>query len=633
MGRFVVRRGLGLAGLIALIVVSSLGLLRSDAQTGAEAKRLPIPDKAAQAKAMALIEDIFKDDFAAAKDAETRGKLAADLFQQARENKDDVANRYVLYREAREWAAKAGNPVIALQIIDEMARDFDINAYELKSATLTEVADNLGTKEAGKALVDLVQPILNDAMEADQYEAAIALGKVAEAGARKSKDVLLVTTVLKRNLEILAVQKGFARLQSFVDRLKKDPKDAEANLELGKYYAFLKGRWERALPLLAMADEGELKTLARRDLTKPKEVKEQVDLADAWWNMAAKEKDPAQLHLQRRAMHWYEQALGNLSGLSRTKALKRIDIVAAKLSGADPDVPTGPIGELKKFDGHQDTVKGVALSADGRWAVSGSVDQSVRIWNLVTGKEEKTLRGHSKEVWGVAFHPNNRQVFSASWDATVRLWDIAGEEKKRYNHPIDVNGLTLSRDATLMLTSCDDKTVYLWDTVKGEEVKRFTGHSNFVYAAAFAPDGRHIASGSTDRTVRVYDMTTGNTLKSFECINNVTYVAFTPDSKYVLSSGDNVIHMWDIATGKEHRRFEGHNGPVPGMALSPDGRRLLTGGDDKTIRLWDVASGKELQKFSGHGDTVNCVAFSSDGRRAISGSFDRTVRVWGLPSR
>jgi WD40 repeat protein len=69
------------------------------------------------------------------------------------------------------------------------------------------------------------------------------------------------------------------------------------------------------------------------------------------------------------------------------------------------------------------------------------------------------------------------------------------------------------------------------------------------------------------------------------------------------------------------------------MAISPDGRRLITGGDDRTIKYWDVATGKMLHSFSGHTDTVTCVAFSADGRRVISGSFDRTVRVWNLPAR
>src|SRR5207302_2005453 len=135
-------------------------------------------------------------------------------------------------------------------------------------------------------------------------------------------------------------------------------------------------------------------------------------------------------------MYWYEQALVNLAGLSRTKALRRIDSVTALLSGtSSPEGPSGPVGELKKFEGHTDEVKGVALSADGRYGVSGGVDQTVRVWDLAGGKEDKLLRGHSKQVWSVAFHPNNRQVFSASWDATARLWDIkTGNELRRFTH-------------------------------------------------------------------------------------------------------------------------------------------------------------------------------------------------------
>ena len=110
-------------------------------------------------------------------------------------------------------------------------------------------------------------------------------------------------------------------------------------------------------------------------------------------------------------------------------------------------------------------------------------------------------------------------------------------------------------------------------------------------------------------------------------------VAFSPDSRYVFASGDSYVRQWEIATGKEFRRYEGHTGLVIGMALSSDGRRLLTGGDDKTVRLWDTSSGKELHKFTGHTDPVTCVAISQDGRRALSGSLDRTVRLWGLPGR
>lgn len=604
--------------------------------------KTPVPDKAAQAKAMKLLLDIFADDLAKATTNDAKSKLAAYLFGQGKEAKDDAAVRYVCYREASELAAKGGDVGLALSIVEELSRVYDVDPLLVKADVLGLAVASASEKETGLALVETIRPLLAEAVDLDHYKAAHQLGESAIAAAKKAKSPSLVLELQRRIEEIKGIEKGFAKMQGFLDRIQKDPKDAAAQLELAKYFAYQKKRWEKALPYFARCGDKALEPLAARDIADPKEFKDQLALADAWWDLAAaqKEKDPARLAIQIRAMFWYDKAMPSLAGLNRTKAQKRIDLVQDQLTGtiATPQSLVGPVGEFKKFDGHTEEIKGVALSHDGRYAASGGRDQSVRIWDLNAKetKEAHLLRGHTKEVWAVAFHPNNRTLFSASWDATARLWDFkTGNEIKRFTHNKDVNGLALSRDANTMLTGSDDEKVHLWNVNTGDEIRTFTGHSNYVYAVAFAPDGRHIASGGVDKTVRVFDLATGMLLKTFDGHNeSVTGVAFTSDSRHVLSAGDSAIRIWDVTTGKEMpRRFEGHSGRIPAMAMSPDGRRLLTGGDDRTVKLWEVATGKMLHSFAGHNDTVTCVAFAPDGRRAVSGSYDKTVRVWNLPAR
>ncbi len=622
-------------GIASLLVAGSL--LTSAAQgTG----KTPIPDQAAQGRATKLLLDIFADDIEKAASNDAKTKLAAYLFGQGKEAKDDAAVRYVCYREASELAAKGADVGLALTIAEELSRVYDVDPLLLKADVLGLAVASATEKETGQALVEAIRPLLNEAVDLDHYKAAHQLGDAIVSAAKKAKSPSLVLELQRRVEEIKGIEKSFARLQGFLDRVQKDPKDAEAQLELAKYFAYQKKRWEKALPYFARCGDKALEPLARQDIADPKDAKEQLALADGWWDLAGTRKDAAKLAIQMRAMFWYDKAMPSLSGLNRTKAQKRIDLVQDQLTGTivTPQPLAGPVGEFKKFEGHTEEIKGVALSHDGRYAASCSRDQTVRVYDLNAKETKEThlIRGHTKEVWSVAFHPNNRYLLSASWDATARMWDFkTGNEVKRFNHAKDVNGLALSRDGNSMLIGSDDEKAYLWNVNTGEEIRTFTGHSNYVYAVAFAPDGKHIASGGVDKTVRVFNLNTAQLVKTFDGHNeSVTNVAFTSDSRQVLSSGDSTIHIWDVATGKElPRRFEGHSGRIPALAMSPDGRRLLTGGDDRTVKLWDVATGKLLHSFAGHSDTVTCVAFAPDGRRAISGSYDKTVRVWNLPAR
>jgi WD domain, G-beta repeat len=594
-------------------------------------KKQPIPDKKALNKAEDLVNDIFKEEIAKASDAEARVKLAAYLVQQGDESSEDPAARFVLYRQARDLAVSAGNPQLAMSTIDKLTTYFEGSGINLKAEALAKIVENVPTKEPSKMLTELALALTAEAVEADNYDAALALGKVATAAAKKAQIVALVTTAAKRNAEIQAAKEKFSVLQPFLDRLAKQPDDAEANLKLGEYFGLVKGKWDRAVPYLAKSKAEPLAALARQDLAGPKETKDQAALADAWWDFAAKQAEPQQARLQERAAFWYEKAMPGLSGLSRTKAQKRLGQIASH-SQSTLLIVDGPVGFIRTLEGHTGEIRALAISSDGHMGLSGSVDNSMRLWDLDAGKEQRSFKSHNKQVWGVAFVPGGKQVLSASWDGTVKLWDITtGEAIRTMPHPVDVNGLAASKDGRWLLTSCDDKHMRLWDLLKFEEVKKYAPHTNFCYACAFAPNGLLVASGSADRRAMVFEQATGKPVREVEQNNAVFVVAFSPDSKYLFTCGDNAVHMWDIASGKEEKRFESPSGYINSMALTPDGRRLVTGGEDRVVRVWDTGTGKEVTHYPGHTATINAVAVSQDGRRALTGQADGTIRYWGLP--
>src|SRR5262249_26298294 len=155
--------------------------------------------------------------------------------------------------------------------------------------------------------------------------------------------------------EVAAVQKEFEAVKPHITKLAKEPDDAEANTEVGRYYALIKGNWKKGLPLLVKGKDEALQALAKKDLANPKASKTQVTLGDAWWDLADKAKVPAKERLQERAAFWYEQALPDLTGLNKVRLEKRLEQVTVR-SSPESGIPPPPadvkVGEIRKFTGH-----------------------------------------------------------------------------------------------------------------------------------------------------------------------------------------------------------------------------------------------------------------------------------------
>ncbi len=316
-----------------------------------------------------------------------------------------------------------------------------------------------------------------------------------------------------------------------------------------------------------------------------------------------------------------------------------------------PQQAAAAFGEVRRFEGHGGQVFGVAVSPDGKLALSGCADSVVRLWEVATGKELRRFEGHKGWAVGGAFLPDGKHALSCGNDKTVRLWDVeTGKElRKLEGHTSVVWTVAISADGKRALSGSHDRTVRLWDLDAGKELKKFEGYPGAVWWVALSPDGKRALSGGdaytdtdgkrvADPDVRVLNVETGKELGRLIGHRSAPVtVAFSPDGKRALTGGfDNILRLWDVETGKELRQFLGHNACVRCVAFSPDGRRAVTGGYDNTVRLWDLDSGKEIGRFDGHNELRKTdgmanylfgVAFTPDGRQVMSASGDHTLRL------
>ncbi len=308
------------------------------------------------------------------------------------------------------------------------------------------------------------------------------------------------------------------------------------------------------------------------------------------------------------------------------------------------DVRTG--NEKYAVPGHTDYVYSVAFNPDGKFVASGYSDGTIRFWDTGTGLYLKTLKGSNNDASGLVFTPDGKTL-ACTDSLNIRLQDArTGEEKMLLTgHTWGIHSMALSPDGDILASGSEDTTIRLWDMHTGAHKKTLNGHEHRVYSVAFSPDGKTLASGSDDNTIRLWSVDTGETERiltghagEFEGVDNgpssvegVKSVAFSPDGKTLASGGgDNVIHLWDVETGKSKMTLIGHTHWVFSLAFSPDGKTLASGSVDSDIRLWDPHTGQHKKTLTGHTAWVRSIVFSPDGKTLVSGSDDGSVLLWTI---
>ena len=344
------------------------------------------------------------------------------------------------------------------------------------------------------------------------------------------------------------------------------------------------------------------------------------------------------LQRERQASYFQRIALADAERLARRHG--RVDQVLAE---CPDDLRAWEWRYLKQsarraplaFIGHTGEVWDAAISPDGRRLASASFDYTIKLWDVASGKLERTLHGHKERAYSIGFDKDGTRLVSASADKTAIIWDVASGKALHVlrGHVDNVRCAVFSFDGGTVVSGSWDGTLRAWNARTGQLFRTARTRAGWITRVAFSPDSRWVAVVGSSGRAEIWDIYSGKVTQAFEShLGPILSVAFSPDGWRIATTnnaaGVGVVKIWDVLDGREILSFKVSAGLIERVAFSPDGRRLATSGWDGIVRLFDIATGREVLALRGHSDRVWGVNFSPRGDALVSASADGKVLLW-----
>ncbi|EIJ41111.1 WD40 repeat-containing protein [Beggiatoa alba B18LD] len=291
-------------------------------------------------------------------------------------------------------------------------------------------------------------------------------------------------------------------------------------------------------------------------------------------------------------------------------------------------------------------INAIALSPDTRWLAVASTRGIIHILDANTGKVMQILQAHQGDIQSLVFEPHGEWLASAGHDQKVILWTRQNASPpaqntwqilREWDAGYKINALAVSPDGQFLASAGREleHSISLWSVTDAHELRRFKGHTGRIPASglAFSPDGTLLASASFDKTARLWEVATGKRIRLYQGhTQDVEAIRFSPNGQYVITaSSDKTLRLWSIKNDQSLNVLSGHQNSILDVVFLPEGRRVLSASRDRTLRLWDIDSGVSLQVWQGHNDSI--ASLSLQNNIVFSGGRDGTIQRWQLQDK